>query len=59
MKQEQNGNYTFKLSEKVSRQKITFKNRYGITLTGDLYLPKNTGSKPLAAIAISELLWCS
>lgn len=53
MKQEQNGNYTFKLSEKVSRQKITFKNRYGITLTGDLYLPKNTGSKPLAAIAIS------
>lgn len=55
MKQEQNDNYTFKLSEKVSRQKVTFKNRYGITLTGDLYLPKNTGSKPLAAIA----LWCS
>ncbi|WP_254778820.1 alpha/beta hydrolase [Pedobacter sp. ok626] len=53
MKQEQNDNYTFKLSEKVSRQKVTFKNRYGITLTGDLYLPKNTGSKPLAAIAIS------
>lgn len=53
MKQEQNDNYTFKLSEKVNRQKVTFKNRYGITLTGDLYLPKNAGSKALAAIAIS------
>lgn len=45
--------YTFQLSDKVSRQKVTFKNRYGITLTGDLYLPKNRGSKPLAALAIS------
>src|SRR5687768_13769934 len=45
--------YTFKLSETVTRQKVTFKNRYGITLTGDLYLPKNSGSKPLAALAIS------
>lgn len=32
--------YTFELSDKVTRQKVTFKNRYGITLTGDLYLPK-------------------
>jgi uncharacterized protein len=45
--------YTFQLSEKVTRQKITFKNRYGITLAGDLYLPKNRGSQPLAALAIS------
>jgi len=45
--------YTFKLSETVTRQKVTFKNRYGITLTGDLYLPKNSGSEPLAALAIS------
>src|SRR5688572_10380398 len=45
--------YTFKLSETVARQKVTFKNRYGITLAGDLYLPKNRGSQPLAAIAIS------
>lgn len=45
--------YTFQLSEKVSRQKVTFKNRYGITLTGDLYLPKNRGNEPLVALAMS------
>lgn len=54
MKQvEQTDHYTFPLSEKVTRQKVTFKNRYGITLAGDLYLPKNRHSEPLAAIAIS------
>lgn len=54
MKQaEEKGHYTFPLSEKVTRQKVTFKNRYGITLAGDLYLPKNTGSQPVAALAIS------
>src|SRR5436190_15558684 len=53
MKQsEQADHYTFQLSDKVSRQKVTFKNRYGITLTGDLYLPKDSGNKPLAALAI-------
>jgi fermentation-respiration switch protein FrsA (DUF1100 family) len=45
--------YTFMLSDKVTRQKVTFKNRYGILLTGDLYTPKDRGSEPLAAIAIS------
>ncbi|MES2238955.1 MAG: alpha/beta hydrolase [Bacteroidota bacterium] len=45
--------YTFELSNKVSREKVTFKNRYGITLTGDLYIPKNAGNLPLAALAIS------
>ncbi|KAF2514844.1 alpha/beta hydrolase [Flavobacterium foetidum] len=45
--------YTFKLSDKVTRQKVSFKNRYGIILSGDLYLPKNTGKTLLAAIAIS------
>ncbi|MDR6782712.1 fermentation-respiration switch protein FrsA (DUF1100 family) [Pedobacter africanus] len=45
--------YTFKLSDKVTRQKVNFKNRYGIILTGDLYLPKNYGNEPLAALAIS------
>ncbi|MGJ1265620.1 alpha/beta hydrolase [Sphingobacterium spiritivorum] len=45
--------YTFELSDKVTRQKVTFKNRYGITLSGDLYTPKNPGSEPLAALAIS------
>lgn len=50
---EQNDHYTFQLSDKVIRQKITFKNRYGITLTGDLYSPKNHGNEPLPALAIS------
>lgn len=45
--------YTFTLSDKVTRQKVTFVNRYGIRLTGDLYLPKNRGEKPLPALAIS------
>ncbi|MDR2171753.1 MAG: alpha/beta hydrolase [Planctomycetaceae bacterium] len=45
--------YTFQLSDKVSRQKVTFKNRYGITLTGDLYIPKNRGNEPLPALVIS------
>ena len=49
---EQTEHYTFKLSDKVIRQAVTFKNRYGITLAGDLYLPKDGGSKPLAALAI-------
>ena len=45
--------YTFQLSSKVTRQKVTFKNRYGITLSGDLYLPKNAGKEKLSALAIS------
>ncbi len=44
--------YIFKLSDKVTRQKVTFKNRYGITLTGDLYIPKNAGNN-FPALAIS------
>ncbi len=51
MKQEEH--YTFQLSEKVTREKVTFKNRYGITLTGDLYLPKNRSAEKLSALAIS------
>jgi fermentation-respiration switch protein FrsA (DUF1100 family) len=45
--------YTFQLSDKVTRQKVSFKNRYGITLSGDLYLPKNAGNEKLSALAIS------
>ncbi|UII26334.1 alpha/beta hydrolase [Fulvivirga maritima] len=45
--------YTFELSDKVTRKKVTFKNRYGITLTGDFYLPKNEEAGKLAALAIS------
>ncbi len=49
----QNEHYTFELSDKVTRKEITFKNRYGITLAADLYLPKNSEGKPLPALAIS------
>jgi len=45
--------HTFKLSDKVTRQKVTFKNRYGISLVGELYVPKNHSNEPLAALAIS------
>ncbi|MGN7784805.1 alpha/beta hydrolase [Niabella sp. 22666] len=45
--------YTFPLSDQVTRQKVSFKNRYGITLSGDLYLPKNTTHIKLPALAIS------
>src|SRR3954451_22990737 len=45
--------YTFQLNDKVTRQAITFKNRYGITVSGDLYTPKNTGNQKLAAIILS------
>lgn len=44
---------TFPKSEAIEHKKITFKNRYGITLAADLYLPKNRTSEKLAAIAIS------
>ena len=45
--------YTFELSDNVTREKVHFTNRYGITLTGDLYLPKNHGNEKLPALAIS------
>ncbi len=44
---------TFQKSDKVDHQKVTFTNRYGITLVADLYLPKNRGSQRMAALAIS------
>lgn len=44
---------TFPRSDKVDHQKVTFKNRYGITLAADVYLPKDRGNKKLAAIVIS------
>ncbi|QOG04578.1 alpha/beta hydrolase [Flavobacterium sp. MDT1-60] len=52
-KMETTEQYTFQLSDKVTRQKVSFKNRYGITLSGDLYLPKNAGNGQLSALAIS------
>ena len=41
----------FKLSDKVNHKKVTFHNRFGITLVGDLYEPKDQKGK-MPAIAV-------
>lgn len=41
----------FAQSSKVNHSKVTFVNRYGITLAADLYMPKNADGK-MAAIAV-------
>ena len=53
-KEPQNWDKIFKKSDKVDIKKVSFKNRFGITLVGDLYTPKTykKGEK-LAAIAVS------
>ena len=43
---------TFPESDKVDHSKVTFVNRYGITLAADMYVPKNAEGK-LPAIAVS------
>ena len=42
---------TFPQSDKVDHRKVTFHNRYGITLAADLYQPKGADGK-LPAIAV-------
>ena len=42
---------TFPKSDKVDHRKVTFHNRYGITLAADLYQPEGASGK-LAAIAV-------
>lgn len=42
---------TFPKSDKVNHSKVTFTNRYGITLAADMYVPKNATGK-LPAIAV-------
>ena len=42
----------FPKSDKVNHSKVTFRNRYGITLAADMYRPKNVNGK-MAAIAVS------
>lgn len=42
---------TFPKSDKVNHKKVTFPNRYGITLAADMYWPKNTDGK-MPAIAV-------
>ena len=51
LKLTQDWDKTFPQSDKVSHSKVTFRNRYGITLAGDLYTPKGAQGK-LPAIAV-------
>ena len=44
---------TFPKSDRVNVEKVHFKNRYGIELTGDLYTPKTKQAEKMAAIAVS------
>lgn len=43
---------TFPKSDRVNHSKVTFQNRFGITLAADLYVPKNARGK-LPALAVS------
>ncbi len=43
---------TFPQSDKVHHRKITFHNRYGITLAADLYKPKKSSKEKLPALAV-------
>ena len=43
---------TFPKSDRADHSKVTFINRYGITLAADMYVPKNANGK-LPAIAVS------
>ena len=44
---------TFPLSAKITHEKVSFKNRYGISISADLYLPKSAeASKKYAALVI-------
>lgn len=46
---------TFEKSDKVDHKKVTFYNRYGITLAADMYIPKNheNNGEKFSAIAVS------
>ncbi|WP_032093149.1 alpha/beta hydrolase [Necropsobacter rosorum] len=50
----QNWDKVFPKSDKVEHRKVTFKNRFGITLAADLYLPKGIkAGEKLPAIAVA------
>jgi len=51
MRLSQSWDKTFPKSDKVDHRKVTFRNRYGITLAADLYQPKDATGKR-AAIAV-------
>lgn len=52
LKLTQDWDKTFPKSEQVEHSKVTFVNRYGITLAADMYIPKNVEGK-LPAIAVA------
>ena len=52
LKLTQNWDKTFEKSNRVDHCKVTFVNRYGITLAADMYVPKDADGK-LPAIAVS------
>lgn len=52
MKLSQEWDKIFPKSDRVTLRKVTFANRYGITLAGDLYLPENASGR-LPAVAVS------
>ena len=43
----------FAQSDRVTHQKVTFRNRFGIVLAGDLYRPKIAGMAKLPALVVS------
>lgn len=47
---------TFPKSDLVDHSKVTFHNRYGITLAADMYVPKNAGAscRQSRSAALSE-----
>ncbi|UNQ11550.1 hypothetical protein MKI62_001387 [Enterococcus faecium] len=49
----------FPKSNQVNHRKVSFPNRFGITLVADLYEPKEVSEKKLPAIASERAIWCS
>ena len=49
-KTEEKWDKVFPLSETVNHRKVEFKNRYGITLVGDLYTPKSGSNRMALAV---------
>ncbi len=49
---------TFELSEKVTVEKVSYKNRYGITVVADMYLSKDIDkSKKIPSNCHRNTLW--
>ena len=44
---------TFPKNDRVDHRKVSFRNRYGITLSGDLYLPKQRAGTPLPGLVVA------